>query len=114
MLSPHLYHHHHHHTNANANANTNTNANTTNNQTTTTTTTPTTIWDCRHCIKVITRGASNRIAQFAVDYAAKQGRKRVTCLHKANVCKQSDGLFLSEFRKVVSVVIFLRDGTFGA
>lgn len=56
--------------------------------------------DTVHCIKVITRGASARIARFSLDYAKRLGRKRVTCVHKANVCKQSDGLFLSTFYDV--------------
>lgn len=56
--------------------------------------------DTVHCIKVITRGASARIARFSIDYAKRLGRRRVTCVHKANVCKQSDGLFLSTFYDV--------------
>jgi len=56
--------------------------------------------DTVHCIKVITRGASERVARFAIEFAEKQNRRRVTCVHKANVCKQSDGLFLSTFYDV--------------
>lgn len=51
-------------------------------------------------IKVITRDASTRIAQYAFDYAASQGRKKVTAIHKANIMKLSDGLFLECARKV--------------
>ncbi|HEV7764905.1 MAG TPA: isocitrate dehydrogenase (NAD(+)) [Thermoanaerobaculia bacterium] len=51
-------------------------------------------------IKIITEKASTRIAQFAFEYAVKNGRKRVTAVHKANIMKLSDGLFLSCFRKV--------------
>jgi isocitrate dehydrogenase (NAD+) len=53
-------------------------------------------------IKRITRRASRRIAEFAFDYARRTGRRLVTAVHKANVCKQSDGLFLSECRAVAA------------
>jgi isocitrate dehydrogenase (NAD+) len=52
-------------------------------------------------LKVITERASTRIARFACDYARKHGRKKVTVVHKANIMKLSDGLFLDCFRKVV-------------
>lgn len=45
-------------------------------------------------IKLITRKASDRCARFAFSYAEKTGRNRVTAVHKANIMKQSDGLFL--------------------
>ena len=45
-------------------------------------------------LKIITERASTRIAQFAFDYARRHGRKRVTAVHKANIMKMSDGLFL--------------------
>src|SRR5918992_3464411 len=51
-------------------------------------------------IKVITEKASTRIARFAFDYARREGRKKVTAVHKANIMKLSDGLFLDCFRKV--------------
>ena len=51
-------------------------------------------------IKVITEKASTRIARFAFEYARKKGRKRVTAVHKANIMKLSDGLFLDSFRNV--------------
>lgn len=51
-------------------------------------------------IKVITRKASRRIAEFAFDYARKNDRKKVTAIHKANIMKLSDGLFLDCARKV--------------
>jgi isocitrate dehydrogenase (NAD+) len=51
-------------------------------------------------IKIITEKASTRIAQYAFDYARKNGRKRVTAIHKANIMKLSDGLFLDCCRKV--------------
>jgi len=51
-------------------------------------------------LKIITAKASTRIARFAFDYAVQHGRKRVTAVHKANIMKLSDGLFLDCFRKV--------------
>src|SRR5437870_8135717 len=51
-------------------------------------------------IKVITEKASTRIAVFAFEYAKMHGRKKVTAVHKANIMKKSDGLFLQCFRKV--------------
>ena len=51
-------------------------------------------------LKVITESASTRIATFAFDYAVKHGRKRVTTVHKANIMKMSDGLFLRCVRRV--------------
>jgi isocitrate dehydrogenase (NAD+) len=51
-------------------------------------------------LKIITHKASTRIAEFAFDYAHKNGRKRVTAVHKANIMKLSDGLFLDCFREV--------------
>lgn len=53
-------------------------------------------------IKVITEKASTRISRFAYEFARKHGRKRVTAVHKANIMKLSDGLFLSCVRKVAS------------
>src|SRR5881628_528652 len=51
-------------------------------------------------LKIITEKASTRIAVFAFEYATKFGRKKVTAVHKANIMKKSDGLFLACFRKV--------------
>lgn len=45
-------------------------------------------------LKVITRTASERIARYAFNYARKNGRKRVAAIHKANIMKLADGLFL--------------------
>ena len=45
-------------------------------------------------LKIITEKASTRIARFAFEYARTHGRKRVTAVHKANIMKLSDGLFL--------------------
>lgn len=51
-------------------------------------------------IKIITRKASRKIAERAFEYAVREGRKKVTAVHKANILKFSDGLFLEELRKV--------------
>lgn len=51
-------------------------------------------------IKIVTEKCSTRIARFAFDYAAKRGRKKVTAVHKANIMKITDGLFLECCRKV--------------
>jgi isocitrate dehydrogenase (NAD+) len=51
-------------------------------------------------LKIITEKASTRIARFAFDYAVQEGRKKVTAVHKANIMKLSDGLFLECFHKV--------------
>jgi isocitrate dehydrogenase (NAD+) len=53
-------------------------------------------------IKVITEKGSTRIAKFAFEYARKQGRKRIHAIHKANIMKLSDGLFLRCARRVAS------------
>jgi isocitrate dehydrogenase (NAD+) len=47
-----------------------------------------------HALKIVTRTASERIIRAAFDYALKQGRSKVTLVHKANILKKSDGLFL--------------------
>jgi len=51
-------------------------------------------------IKLITRSASKRVARYAFDYARTHQRKKVTCLHKANVLNFTDGLFLECCREV--------------
>jgi isocitrate dehydrogenase (NAD+) len=53
-------------------------------------------------LKIITEKASTRIARFAFEYAIKHGRRRVTAVHKANIMKLSDGLFLECFRRVAA------------
>lgn len=59
-------------------------------------------------VKIITREASLRIAQAAFGYAAKQGRKRVTAVHKANIMKLSDGLFLAAAREAAQLYPAIR------
>ncbi|KAF9247095.1 hypothetical protein BU15DRAFT_69935 [Melanogaster broomeanus] len=51
-------------------------------------------------IKLITYDASERVARYAFNYAQSSGRKRVTAVHKANIMKMSDGMFLSACRQV--------------
>ena len=51
-------------------------------------------------LKIITERASTRIAKFAFEYARKHGRKKIHAIHKANIMKLSDGLFLTSTRKV--------------
>lgn len=51
-------------------------------------------------LKIITEAASTRIARFAFEYARKHGRRKVTAVHKANIMKLSDGLFLDSARAV--------------
>jgi isocitrate dehydrogenase (NAD+) len=51
-------------------------------------------------LKIITEMGSTRIAKFAFDYARKQHRKKIHAIHKANIMKLSDGLFLDCCRKV--------------
>jgi isocitrate dehydrogenase (NAD+) len=51
-------------------------------------------------LKICTAKASTRIARFAFEYAVSRGRKKVTCFHKANIMKKSDGLFLDCARRV--------------
>lgn len=51
-------------------------------------------------LKIITEAASTRICRFAFEYARAHGRKKVSAVHKANIMKLSDGLFLDCFRKV--------------
>ena len=55
--------------------------------------------DVAQSIKVITRDSCARLVEYGFDMARKQGRKRVTVVHKANIMKMSDGLFVEEFYK---------------
>lgn len=56
--------------------------------------------DAAESIKIITRKASERICRYAFELARKEGRKKITLVHKANIMKLSDGLFLESGRKV--------------
>src|SRR6202171_3671741 len=53
-------------------------------------------------LKIITERASTRIARFAFEYARRNGRKKIHAIHKANIMKLSDGLFLSSIRTVAA------------
>jgi isocitrate dehydrogenase (NAD+) len=53
-------------------------------------------------LKIITERASTRIARFAFTYAKKEGRKKIHAIHKANIMKLSDGLFLKSIRTVAA------------
>lgn len=53
-----------------------------------------------HAIKKITRKASERIIRSAFNYAISHSRQKVTCVHKANILKKSDGLFLKIFNEI--------------
>jgi isocitrate dehydrogenase (NAD+) len=58
--------------------------------------------DAAESIKIITRVASERIARYAFEYAVANGRRKVTAVHKANIMKLSDGLFLESCRTVAA------------
>jgi len=53
-------------------------------------------------LKIITEKASTRIARFAFDYARRHGRRKIHAIHKANIMKLSDGLFLRSVRTVAA------------
>jgi isocitrate dehydrogenase (NAD+) len=56
--------------------------------------------DAAESIKIITRKASERIAKFAFELARKEEKKKVTAVHKANIMKYTDGLFLDCAKKI--------------
>ncbi|HEY8170767.1 MAG TPA: isocitrate/isopropylmalate dehydrogenase family protein [Candidatus Limnocylindria bacterium] len=58
--------------------------------------------DAAESIKIITRAASQRIARYAFEYAVRNGRRKVTAVHKANIMKLSDGLFLESCQQVAT------------
>src|SRR3954465_10927133 len=58
--------------------------------------------DAAESIKIITRAASERIARYAFEYAVANGRRKVTAVHKANIMKLSDGLFLESCATVAA------------
>ncbi len=58
--------------------------------------------DVVESLKIITKNASMRIARATFDYARREGRRKVTAVHKANIMKMSDGLFLKCCREVAS------------
>lgn len=56
--------------------------------------------DTVYAYKIITKTASKRIIRAAFEYCKENHRKKCTCVHKANILKQSDGLFLSIFNEI--------------
>jgi isocitrate dehydrogenase (NAD+) len=58
--------------------------------------------DAAESIKIITRGASQRIARYAFEYAVRNGRHKVTAVHKANIMKLTDGLFLESCQQIAA------------
>lgn len=58
--------------------------------------------DIAQAVKVITRPGSRRLVKYSLEMARKQGRKRVTAVHKANIMKLTDGMFLDEFYKAAA------------
>ncbi len=58
--------------------------------------------DAAESIKIITRAASQRIARYAFEYAVRNGRRKVTAVHKANIMKLSDGLFLESCQQIAA------------
>ncbi|HAL18124.1 MAG TPA: NAD-dependent isocitrate dehydrogenase [Spirochaetaceae bacterium] len=60
------------------------------------------ITDGFEAVKRITKASSERIIRYAFDYAVRCGRKKVTCIHKANILKKTDGLFLSLFKSIAT------------
>ncbi|MGI8872164.1 MAG: isocitrate/isopropylmalate dehydrogenase family protein [Candidatus Limnocylindria bacterium] len=58
--------------------------------------------DAAESIKIITRGASQRIARYAFEHAVRNGRRKVTAVHKANIMKLSDGLFLESCQQIAA------------
>ncbi len=56
--------------------------------------------DTAVALKIITRKASEKVIRFAFEFAKSQGRRKVTAIHKANVLKQTDGLFVKVAREI--------------
>lgn len=58
------------------------------------------LFDKKIGIKVVTRKEATRVAEYAFEHAFLTGRKKVTCVHKANIMKLTDGQFLESTREV--------------
>jgi isocitrate dehydrogenase (NAD+) len=56
--------------------------------------------DTAVALKIISRKASEKVIRFAFEFAKSQGRRKVTAIHKANVLKQTDGLFVKVAREI--------------
>ena len=52
------------------------------------------------CVKLVTREAAERVSRYAFEYARKNHRRKVTCVHKANAISITDGFFLECFQKI--------------
>ena len=61
------------------------------------------------CLKITTHAKCYRIAKFAFDYAMKNGRKKVTAVHKANIMKLGDGLFLKTCEEVSKILLQIKN-----
>ncbi len=59
--------------------------------------------DAAESIKIVTRAACERIVRFAFELARREGRRKVTAVHKANIMKFTDGLFLESARKIAAL-----------
>ncbi|MBI1757203.1 MAG: isocitrate/isopropylmalate dehydrogenase family protein [Fimbriimonas ginsengisoli] len=59
--------------------------------------------DVAQAIKIITRPGCRRLCDYAFDLMARQGRRRLTAVHKANIMKLTDGMFLEEFWRVAAM-----------
>lgn len=60
-------------------------------------------------LKIITRQASLRVAEYAFHYAKTHGRERVSAIHKANIMQKTDGLFLKVYPTIGSYITVLED-----
>ena len=58
--------------------------------------------EAAECVKLVTRKATERLARYGFEYARKYGRKKVTCVHKANAISITDGFFLECFQKIAA------------
>ena len=58
--------------------------------------------EAAEAIRIITRAASERVVRYAFEYARRNGRRQVTAVHKANILKITDGLFLRTAREVAA------------
>lgn len=58
--------------------------------------------DVVQCLKLVSVQGSERIIRYAFEYARRNGRKKVTCFHKANIMKMSDGLFRGSFARIAA------------
>lgn len=59
-----------------------------------------TVTNVVECLKVVTRKKSEQIARYAFNFAIENGRRKISCVHKANIMKLSDGLFLKVAREI--------------